>query len=231
MKFFWLSDEPHLGRGLMSKRKTRVLLVDDDPSLRQLLTAVLTRLGYAVRSAHDGFSALAAIRTVVPDILLSDLYMPTMSGFELLSVVRRRFPGISVIAMSSAYAGPNVPAGVAADAFYEKATNLHDLLAFVDGMGVLRGGRPVTRRKSVSPLWIAGETDGNEGRRIALSCPECMRTSFEVPGDSPQVVREAGCLYCSARIPYALVSPRIPYALVEPGEYPTAEIIALRMAA
>ena len=89
----------------MSKSMIEILIVDDDPALRQLLTLVLLKSGYAVRSAQDGFSALAAIRTAVPDILLSDLYMPGMSGFELLSVVRRRFPLIPVIAMSSAYSG------------------------------------------------------------------------------------------------------------------------------
>ena len=53
--------------------------------------------------AEDGFSALAEIRKEVPDILLSDLNMPRMSGFELLSVVRRRFPSIRTIAMSGAF--------------------------------------------------------------------------------------------------------------------------------
>ena len=56
------------------------------------MSHVLTEIGYRVRSAEDGFSALREMRHEVPDILLSDLNMPGMSGFELLSVVRRRFP-------------------------------------------------------------------------------------------------------------------------------------------
>jgi CheY-like chemotaxis protein len=67
------------------------------------MSMVLTEIGYSVRSAQDGFSALVEIRKDVPDIILSDLNMPGMSGFELLSVVRRRFPSIRVIAMSGAF--------------------------------------------------------------------------------------------------------------------------------
>ena len=81
-----------------------------------------------MRSAEDGFSALAEIRREVPGVLLSDLNMPGMSGFELLSVVRRRFPSIQVIAMSGAFSGDGIQPGVAADAFYAKGANLRNLL-------------------------------------------------------------------------------------------------------
>ena len=63
-----------------------------------------------------------------PEILLSDLNMPVMPGFELLSMVRRQFPAIQTIAMSGAYSGIDVPSGVDADAFYEKGRNLEALL-------------------------------------------------------------------------------------------------------
>lgn len=206
----------------MSQQKMSVLLVDDDPSLRHLLTAVLEKLGHAVRTAHDGFSALAEIRGGVPDILLSDLYMPLMSGFELLSVVRRRYPGISVIAMSSAYSGPDVPAGIAADAFYEKATRLPDLLAFIDGLGGLRSGGPVTRTPSMLPLWIAREPDDSEAERIALGCPECLRTFYEIPGDDARVIREVECFYSATPVQYALVQSAH-YAAPKPVPVETAD--------
>jgi len=73
-----------------------------------------------VLPAADGVVALEELRTEVPDSLLSDLYMPRMSGFELLPVVRQRFPMTRVVAMSSAFSGNEVPARVAADAFYPK---------------------------------------------------------------------------------------------------------------
>jgi CheY-like chemotaxis protein len=186
---------------------TEILVVDDDPDLRQLLSLVLLKLGYTVRSVEDGFSALAAIRTTVPDVLLSDLYMPGMSGFELLSVVRRRYPKIAVIAMSSAYSGSEVPLGVAADAFYQKATALQDLLSCVDGMGSLGQDSGATRNGETSPVWIAPRLDGGDAMQVALTCPECMRTFFVTLSESVYVIREAGCLHCSTRIQYALVRP------------------------
>jgi DNA-binding response OmpR family regulator len=188
----------------MSIRKMTILLVDDDDTLRHLLSLVLTKSGYTVRSAHDGFSALAELRVNVPDVLLSDLYMPDMTGFELLSVVRRRFPQIAVIAMSSAYSGPGVPVGIAADAFYPKATHLQGLLGRVSDVG-RRTGRSATRRNAATPVWIPRNTDDSEATEIALGCTDCLRTFFEVPEDDGQVIREVDCMYCSTRIQYAMV--------------------------
>jgi CheY-like chemotaxis protein len=54
--------------------------------------------GYEVRTSEDGFSALVQLRAALPDLIVSDLRMPNMSGFELLSIIRRRFPQIPVIA-------------------------------------------------------------------------------------------------------------------------------------
>ncbi len=76
----------------MPNAKVKLLIVDDDVSLLMLLSQIFTKSGYSVQPAEDGFSALAVIRNEIPDIILSDLNMPGMSGFEFLSVVRRRFP-------------------------------------------------------------------------------------------------------------------------------------------
>ena len=92
--------------------KERLLIVDDEPSIRESLSSVLAEIGHPVRTAEDGFSALIEIRKEIPDTILSDLNMPRMSGFEFLSVVRRRFPAIPVIAMSGAFSGDEVPSGV-----------------------------------------------------------------------------------------------------------------------
>ena len=109
-------------RNVQEVPPTKLLVVDDEPLIRALLSEVLIEIGFSVRSARDGFSALAEVRKEIPDILLSDLNMPGMSGFELLFVVKRRFSSIRVIAMSATSSGDEVPSGVAADAFYQKGS-------------------------------------------------------------------------------------------------------------
>ncbi|MGB7354736.1 MAG: response regulator, partial [Acidobacteriaceae bacterium] len=86
----------------MSSPKPKILIVDDEAPMRLTLSAILNEFEYSVQTADDGFSALAEIRREIPNVLISELHMPRMSGFELLSVVRRRCPAIQVIAMSSA---------------------------------------------------------------------------------------------------------------------------------
>jgi len=105
----------------MSNELASILIVDDNDDLRGELGDLFSDCGYRVRTAADGFSALAEMRSELPDVLISDLEMPRMSGFELLLVVRERFPEVGVIAMSGAYSGNRVPRGVAADAFYPKS--------------------------------------------------------------------------------------------------------------
>ncbi len=60
----------------MRHAEARFFIVDDEPSIRMSLSHVLAEMGYRVRTAEDGFSALAELREEVPDILLSDLNMP-----------------------------------------------------------------------------------------------------------------------------------------------------------
>jgi CheY-like chemotaxis protein len=123
----------------MPGAKMKLLIVDDDVSLRMSFSQLFAQLGYSVRSAADGFAALSEIRRDKPDIILSDLEMPGMSGFELLREVDQRFPAITLIAMSGAFSGNLVPRGVAAAAFYAKGTNLPSLLRIVEAANL---GRP-----------------------------------------------------------------------------------------
>src|SRR5712671_6943728 len=104
--------------------KNRILIVDDDRSIRSTVAMLLAGKGYEISCAENGFDALLQMKSRVPELVISDLNMPQMSGFEFLSVIRRRFPHVLVVAMSGAYeAGDAVPGGVIADAFYAKGTD------------------------------------------------------------------------------------------------------------
>jgi CheY-like chemotaxis protein len=97
-----------------------ILVVDDEPGVRESLQMLLMSKGYDVAVAEDGVGALLQIERMSPDLIVSDLNMPRLSGFELLPVVRLRFPQIAIVAMSGGYKGDDVPSGVVADRFFAK---------------------------------------------------------------------------------------------------------------
>jgi len=70
------------GRAPLRAVAKRVLVVDDDRDIRELLVELLASEGYAVASAADGQRALAEARATRPDVILLDLMMPVMSGWE-----------------------------------------------------------------------------------------------------------------------------------------------------
>ena len=66
-----------------------ILVIEDDKSLRDTLRLHLTAAGYAVRTAAEATEAIKAILADVPDLILSDVTLPYMNGFELLETLRR----------------------------------------------------------------------------------------------------------------------------------------------
>ena len=74
-----------------------ILLVDDEPDIREVLDIYLTELGYAVHTAEDGEKALAAFHRTLPSIVLSDIKMPGMDGIELLRRIKKESPETEVI--------------------------------------------------------------------------------------------------------------------------------------
>lgn len=77
-----------------------ILVVDDDPGVRDMLTLFLRRRGYLVASARDGEEALASVRANDPDLILLDIYMPKMSGLEVLYEIRDEDLSTRIIALS-----------------------------------------------------------------------------------------------------------------------------------
>jgi CheY-like chemotaxis protein len=186
--------------------QTNLLIVDDEESIRTALSQVLAEIGYRVRSADDGFSALREIGQQMPDILLSDLNMPNMSGFELLSVVRRRFPAIRTIAMSGSFSGDEVPSGVAADGFYQKGSSIVALLRIMETLPQIERVAHPPSSPDV-PLWIHRNThDFSPDAYITITCPECLRT-FPEALSTGYLKRKTSCIYCRSAIHYAVVQP------------------------
>jgi CheY-like chemotaxis protein len=193
-----------------------LLIVDDEPSIRTSMSQVLTEIGYSVRSAQDGFSALVEIRKAIPEIILSDLNMPGMSGFELLSLVRRRFPSIRLIAMSGTFSGDEVPSGVAADAFYQKGSGVRSLLKII-GSVALPEKLPAIQPAAPTPVWIQRNGNDASGQPyVSIACPDCLRTFQQAVGGSLSLIREAHCVHCRNTVYYAIVEP----VDGEPGQAP-----------
>ena len=68
----------------MAESHKKILCIEDDRETAALIAEELVDRGYAVTVAHDGREGLAAILRTMPDLVLSDISMPVMSGFELL---------------------------------------------------------------------------------------------------------------------------------------------------
>jgi CheY-like chemotaxis protein len=79
----------------------RILLVDDETLLLEVLADILAEEGYEVRTATDGREALHALARDVPDLLVTDIMMPELSGWALLEQVRRQHPTLPVLLCSA----------------------------------------------------------------------------------------------------------------------------------
>jgi DNA-binding response OmpR family regulator len=67
-----------------------ILVVDDEPEVRNMLSQFLTKRGYQVRVAPDGQTALAMVAEEMPRFIILDMYMPGMNGLELLRALRAK---------------------------------------------------------------------------------------------------------------------------------------------
>jgi CheY-like chemotaxis protein len=188
--------------------KHRILVVDDDESVRDIFALSLRKEGYEVVTAENGFDALVKLKEVViPDVIISDLNMPKMSGFEFLSVVRRRFPKISVIASSGAYGSRAVPTGVLADSFYAKGEDpLQTLLNNVADLIQTSAAQASAHLNASAPVWIPRNgKDANGIPYIVVTCTECLRSfPLNVSKEENQEVLETQCLFCSNPVKYII---------------------------
>lgn len=188
--------------------KNKILVVDDDPSVRSTVLMLLQGRGYEIASAEDGFDALLQLKSYIPDLIISDLNMPQMSGFEFLSVVRRRFPQVLVVAMSGAYqAGDAVPGGVIADAFYAKGDgDPKMLLTIVSDLLQSPASPTLAHTRQSAPVWVP--RNGNDVRGtpyIVLTCTECLRSFPQnISAEVSTAVMVTPCIFCLNEVRYII---------------------------
>jgi CheY-like chemotaxis protein len=111
----------------------RVLVVDDDPDSADLLSAVLARIGYEALAAHDAVTALAIAHTWRPEIVVLDLMLPGMDGYELAAKLRAD-PGLRttrIIALTGS-ADDERTRDAGFDAHLVKGVKLEELIATID---------------------------------------------------------------------------------------------------
>ena len=137
------------------------------------------------------------MRGALPDLIVTDLKMPNMSGFEFLSIARRRFPQIPAIAISGEFHPPVEPLGVLADAFFAKPFKFEELTAKIAQLLRDAPPRPAIKRDR-APVWVP-----RNGEYYVITCTDCLR-SFSIPAEkNVRVLRELRtieCIFCDAHV-------------------------------
>ncbi|HEY0785839.1 MAG TPA: response regulator [Acidobacteriaceae bacterium] len=189
----------------------RLLLVDDQPLVLSGLLAILEASNFTCHTANDGFQALAILRETLPDVIITDLTMPNMSGFELLAIVQQRFPQIAVIILSGEYI---VHLEDSTHAFFRKGQYAPEqLIAKIRELHSQWPTRSSRARLQHPPLWV------HEPHRkyLVVTCTDCLRSSpvnhatLEDPG-----VHETDCPSCGVHLTYFVDSIQLEVPLSAP---------------
>jgi len=113
-----------------TQTKAHILVVDDEDGVRELLGDALRVAGYSVSAAADGMSALTAIRNAAADLLIIDINMPVMDGFELLEQLRKKGDLTPALMLSARGDRGDITRGLrlGADDYVTKPFGLEELL-------------------------------------------------------------------------------------------------------
>ena len=132
----------------------RILIADDDSAIRALLSRALEDEGYAVETAADGRAALEAIVASPPDLLITDLIMPRLTGWSVFVRVRQLAPALPILVVSGADAG-----------FVRQETPLPDYAVFLRKPFAIDHLLDIVARLTDSPAEpdIEPAGDGSEG--------------------------------------------------------------------
>jgi CheY-like chemotaxis protein len=112
----------------------RILIVDDEPYVRDMLAKILAKKGHDVTPVPGGAEALAALGERVFDVVLSDVVMPGMDGFDLLRRIKASHPGVKVVVLTGYARKQSISDFLlyGADEYLAKPFQVHQLLAAVE---------------------------------------------------------------------------------------------------
>ncbi len=125
----------------------KILVVEDDPHLRQLMSVFLIRNGFEVMRAQDGEEALSVLESAMPDLVICDIMMPRMDGFTLTRDLRRAYPELPILMVTAREAldDKRTAFSVGTDDYMVKPIELDELLLRVNAL--LRRSRIATERE------------------------------------------------------------------------------------
>ena len=137
---------------------TRALVVEDDPNIVDLIRANLAVRGFDTVVSGDGARALNLLETEAPDIVLLDLMLPEIDGFELCRQIRER-SGVAIIVVSARGGERDkvTALNVGADDYMTKPFSIEELLARITA--TLRRTRPAAAPDSTPPVITIGELE------------------------------------------------------------------------
>ncbi|MFD7611250.1 response regulator transcription factor [Streptomyces sp. NPDC059828] len=156
----------------------RVLVVDDETSLTELLSMALRYEGWEVCSAGDGASAMSTARSFRPDAVVLDMMLPDMDGLSVLGRLRRELPDVPVLFLTAKDAVEDRIAGLTAggDDYVTKPFSLEEVVARLRGL-IRRSGAATERSESMLVVGdLALDEDSHEvtrgGANIHLTATE-----------------------------------------------------------
>ena len=159
----------------------RTLVVDDEPSLAELLSSVLRFEGWEVRTAADGRGAVRAAREFRPDAVVLDVMLPDLDGLEVLRRLRQEQPRVCVLFLTARDAVEDRVAGITAggDDYVTKPFSVEEVLARLRGL--LRRA-DLTRRHGENELAVADLTMDEDAREVRRSGDliDLTATEFEL---------------------------------------------------
>src|ERR1700742_4136045 len=152
-----------------------VLVVDDEPTIGEVVSAYLERAGYETRVVADGYAALESVAERRPDLIVLDLMLPGLDGLEGMRRVRDRATAIILLAAKDEEADRVIGLRLGADDYVVKPFSPAELVARVDA--VLR--RTATTPAQEPPLEFEGLTIDPAARRVVANGQEVMLTQRE----------------------------------------------------